>query len=590
MKSYFAIASFTALVLTGVNAANNHSSEHNSTKTAADREVQPAPSVVGLFQVIGAQKTKGGMPSSPTLNSKGSKSKSPSPPAIKSKGSKSKSPSYPTIKSKGCKSKSKKTYTRDADFDGGVLINVNHDTPNKDQLQLNSVSTPLNFIWIALSGRGTIAKVDTLTGTVLGEYKSAPDGRDKNPSRTTVDLNGNVWAGNRDESYGGKGSIVHIGLLENAQCVDRNNNGVIDTSTGLNKVKPWTNIGGVDDNGGVSTAEDECIIHYTRTAGTGLRTIAVDARNDVWTGGLDNRAHEKIDGETGVAVPGTQFNLGCGGYGGLIDDHGILWSSSGGSSLLRYDTNGLSGGNCITLSSGISYGLGIDTNGYIWNTDLSNGVRKIAPDGTIEGTFSTGVNTGNGGVAVTSADNNVWIASRFSNAVSRLDNNGNFLASIAVGSTPTGVAVDAAGKVWVTNLGSDNAMRIDPATNAVDLTVDLGPNSAPYDYSDMTGSTLAAPPKSGTWTVTYDSCTTGMNWSMTRLNWNADIPSDSSLTVEAESSADGGVTWSGSVSVTKAVNLSGLPPGRLLKIRVIFRRATTGASPVLYDLTIARFK
>jgi len=75
---------------------------------------------------------------------------------------------------------------------------------------LNDAGMPLNFIWIALSGRGTIAKVDTLTGAVLGEYKSAPDGRGKDPSRTTVDLNGNVWAGNRAESDG-KGSMFTLG-------------------------------------------------------------------------------------------------------------------------------------------------------------------------------------------------------------------------------------------------------------------------------------------------------------------------------------------------------------------------------------------
>ncbi len=128
-------------------------------------------------------------------------------------------------------------YTVDADFDLGLLINVNHNTPNNDQLQLNYKVTPLPFIWIALSGRGTIAKVNTETGAILGEYRSAPDGRGRNPSRTTVDLNGNVWVGNRDEATGGKGSVVHVGLKENSQCVDRNGNGVIDTSTGLGDVQ-----------------------------------------------------------------------------------------------------------------------------------------------------------------------------------------------------------------------------------------------------------------------------------------------------------------------------------------------------------------
>jgi len=321
-----------------------------------------------------------------------------------------------------------------------------------------------------------------------------------------------------------------------------------------------------------------------------LRTIALDANNNVWTGGWTGnheRDHEKINGSTGVAVPGTQFNTGCGGYGGLVDKNGILWSASW-EQLLRIDTNNLGNFQCIDFASvTIIYGLGIDTNGYIWSTDFGTGVSNIAPDGSLVGLFQTGGPGWNRGVTVTPADNNVWVANSKGNTVSRLNNNGNILTSITVGQTPTGLAVDATGKVWVTNLSSNNAMRINPATNLVDLTVFLGAGSAPYGYSDMTGSTLSAPPKSGTWTVTYDSGVAGMNWSMIRLLWNANTPSDSSVNVDVQSSADNSVTWSGFLPVTKGGNLSGVPPGKLLQIRVLFNRATTGSGPVLYDLSIA---
>ena len=124
------------------------------------------------------------------------------------------------------------------------MLNVNHDAPNNDQLQLNEAGEPFNFIWVAVSSKGTVVKMDTLTGAVLGEYRTAPQGRGLNPSRTTVDNNGSVWAANRNES--GRvtqnaiapdmppvdqrmGSAVHIGLEENGQCVDRDGSGVIDT-------------------------------------------------------------------------------------------------------------------------------------------------------------------------------------------------------------------------------------------------------------------------------------------------------------------------------------------------------------------------
>ncbi len=482
-----------------------------------------------------------------------------------------------------------RTYTVDADFDEGALINVNHDTPNNDQLQLNAVGEAFEFIWVAASGRGTIVKIDTKTGQILGEYQSAPDAsandpHSRNPSRTTVDANGNVWSGNRNDNAGGKGSIVHIGLLENGQCVDRNGNGVIETSTGLGDVKPWLNPGGVDDAGGVSSAQDECIIHYTRTAGTGLRTVAIDGSNNVWAGGLNNRMHELIDGTTGAPVPGTQFNLGCGGYGGLVDSNGILWSATlNPTQLLRYDPV-TSTGTCIPLPGGAtSYGLGIDSNGNIWHSNYNfDTVTKISPAGAILGTFPTAGANGDRGVTVTPADDHVWVANSWGSEVSRLDNLGSVQAVIPVGSSPTGLAVDAAGKVWVTNLGSDDVMRIDPTTNAVDLTVALGPGAAPYNYSDMTGSTLTAPPAAGTWTVVYDSGIAGAEWGF--VTWSAALPSNATLGITAASSTDGS-TFSTPEAVMHGVDLT-VPDGQYLKVVVSFTRASTGESPVLFDLTI----
>src|SRR4030042_271862 len=99
-----------------------------------------------------------------------------------------------------------RTYTENADFDEGAAINVVHGVPG--QLQLDDTTKAFPFIWVAASARGTIVKIDTDTGEVLGEYYSSPDGRGRNPSRTTVDKNGNVRAGNRNESAGGKGAVV----------------------------------------------------------------------------------------------------------------------------------------------------------------------------------------------------------------------------------------------------------------------------------------------------------------------------------------------------------------------------------------------
>jgi streptogramin lyase len=451
---------------------------------------------------------------------------------------------------------------------------------------LNEEVTPFPFIWIALSGRGTVAKVNTETGEVLGEYLSAPNGRGRNPSRTTVDLNGNVWVGNRDESSDGKGSVVHIGLEENLQCVDRNGNGVIDTSTGLGDVKPWPNPGGVDDNGGVSSAEDECIINYVRVNGTKVRTVAVDpATNDVWVGGYTNRVHDLIDGDTGAILK--TINPGCGGYGGLVDGNGVLWSAYGNdpaAKLLRYDP-ATDTATCLDMPR--SYGLGIDSQGNIWNSRArANMITKLSPDGTIIGDFSTPAGTEcPTGLAVNLADNNVWIANRYSQNVTRLDNNGNLMAIIPVGREPTGAAVDAAGKVWVTNRYSDNAMRIDPTTNTVDLTVNLGSGAEPYNYSDMTGSVILGTVPQGTWTVIHDSGIAGTPWGT--ISWHSNEPEGTSIAVRARSAEDpadlSSQPW---VEVANGVEFTEVSNGRYLQIEARLTTTDRDASPILYDLTV----
>jgi hypothetical protein len=94
----------------------------------------------------------------------------------------------------------------DTDFDQGTLVDVNHDAPNNNQLQLNRVDTFFPFVNIAASDRGTAIRIDVNTGATVGEWLTAPAGRARNPSRTTVDKLGKVWVANRNEAEGGRGS------------------------------------------------------------------------------------------------------------------------------------------------------------------------------------------------------------------------------------------------------------------------------------------------------------------------------------------------------------------------------------------------
>jgi len=487
------------------------------------------------------------------------------------------------------------TYTFDADFDQGSAFNVVHSIP--DQLQLDDTSTPFPFIWVAASDRGTVVKIDTATGQVLGEYRTAPEGMQTNPSRTTVDKDGNVWTGNRNEATGNQGSAVHIGLMENGQCQDRNGNGLIDTSTGLGDIRPWSNQGGLDADGGVDTAEDECIIHFVRTNAVRIRHVSVDQDNNVWLGGgafgdaigkydlvSDNGVILRSIDTRNPAESGEPGPIHSCCYGGLVSPDGTLWGAALADYILRIDPsqpNGHTDLIQVVPLGRTSYGMGIDSQGNIWVSNFGYGsVQKVSPAGVLLGTFPI-TGTGSRGVAVT-PDDHVWIANSSSNNVSRVDNSGSVVATIPVGITPTGISVDAAGKVWVTNLSSNNAMRIDPATDSVDLTVSLGAGAGPYNYSDMTGSILIGPPTEGTWSVVHDSGMANAVWSA--ISWHGDEFGDGSLQVFAASSADG-ITFGSEVAVSNG-SAPAVAPGQYLKVSVRFNRATTGESPILYDLTV----
>jgi PKD repeat protein len=168
--------------------------------------------------------------------------------------------------------------------------------------------------------------------------------------------------------------------------------------------------------------------------------------------------------------------------------------------------------------------------------------------------------------------------------VYRYDNNGNLKTSIYVGNGPTGVAVDAAGKVWACNLGDDTIRRIDPATNSVDLVKTIVGSGGHYSYSDMTGiiaRTITT--KIGTWTVVFDSGELDTPWG--NVSWNSSEPAGTSVTVKVRSSNDES-SWSAWESAANGVDLSATPDGRYLQIETTLQILSGDVSPILYDLTV----
>ena len=124
-----------------------------------------------------------------------------------------------------------------------------------------------------------------------------------------------MWTANRDEagSIDGVlyGSAVKIGLIVGGTrvdetgspnpdggylappfgyntCVDRNGDGLIRTSKGLNDILDWPDVtdGQGGANGVVQDAIDECIFLSRLPNAENARHVSVDADNNVWVGAI----------------------------------------------------------------------------------------------------------------------------------------------------------------------------------------------------------------------------------------------------------------------------------------------------------------
>ena len=519
---------------------------------------------------------------------------------------------------------SSRTYTYDADFDEGVLVGLEHDIVH-DQLQLSKEHVTLPFIWVPNTGQGTVSKINTETGDELGRYWVMPDpdhehwiGKSSSPSRTTVDLQGNCWVGNRQA-----GTVVKIGLFEAGIWHDRNGDGVCQTSQDEN------NDGNISGDELLPWGEDECVLFevnlfegnkgtYVPGAGPGTydtehwrtspRGLAIDADNNLWAGTCPGTpaylysypsTYYHIDGETGIIKEQVVMS-GHAAYGAVIDENGILWSSMrptgiGGVTpfIVRFDPSTLSHER-IYLPYQSIYGLGLDYLGNLfvsgWNRRELHRVNTTRFPGALFPQSSLGEWTKGGpynarGIACT-GDNDVWVASTSSNRVFRYGNDGIPKTSIDVGagSGPTGVAVDAAGKVWVCNVGDEFIKRIDPATNKVDLAKEIIGSGGHYGYSDMTGiMARTITTRIGTWTVTFDSDELDTPWGT--VSWNGEEPDGTSITVKVRSSHDQS-TWSLWETVNTGEWLSSTPNGRYLQIETTLQIVEGEVSPILYDLTV----
>ncbi len=394
-------------------------------------------------------------------------------------------------------------------------------------------NTRLSYIWIANSQDGTVSKVNTETLVEEARYRTCPYAS-CDPSRTSVNVYGDMVVTNRFYSIpGGKSSVTKIKGFQN-DCTDQNGNG-FQTSTGPGNVLPY--------------GEDDCVVWNTEIPFIGddsprARATAWDGSEnqetgeggkviigsclggaltdyDEWEVDANNRVYI-LNGDTGevedtINVPNTACL-----YGGAMDAAGNFWIIDG----FGFPNNANSGG-LIKVSIGTKavqkfqatcgYGITVDQLGNVWVGGKEMSSPSVPSHRSCVQRFNSNNNTSSQtanlagvflrGIAVGAgiSEGYIWAAESLGKLY-RI--NATNLADITTYDSPVtdndtlgcdppptdscdnglvGVAVDWDGYVWVVSTTQNSAYRFDPEGETFD-TVVIG--NKPYTYSDMTGMQL----------------------------------------------------------------------------------------------------
>jgi hypothetical protein len=476
------------------------------------------------------------------------------------------------------------------DADGAVVVVTKSAPKGKD------------LIWIASSEGGFVSKFDTKTFAELGRYQTGVD-----PSRTSVDLQGDVYVANRAGQ-----SVVKVSSA-GKDCPDTNGDGQVTTSDGSASLYSY----GVDD----------CVLwtrglsHVLRGAAAQQRPPEADgtSKSDVWVGTLDGFVW-KLDGDTGQVL--LKAESPCPVYGLALDGAGQLWmthqsclgridtkrchDSSSCAKLAVCTTSCTSGGSCsdscddagmqaITLPAS-TYGITVDFKGRVWlGGEAVQRYSPHAPSGSRYKAqpavdFVHGIAADGAGF--------VWGAA-VPNVV-RVDAETLDVVKIATPSSK-GMAVDRDGKVWAVSYQQPFATVIVPGPKLGDQKVlknVVTSLEGPYTYSDMTGVQAAlATGATGRYVQRFTGCAdTDTAW--IDVGWTADVPDGTFLRFRARTGANAavmaGAPWvdvavvpsdTPPASVAGPLGAAGLPPGHLLDVEVTFTVTGTAASPKLTGLS-----
>jgi hypothetical protein len=429
-------------------------------------------------------------------------------------------------------------YARGVGFDrqaGGMVVSI-------DAQQATD-------LWLVNTAESTISRWDPTSDPPeeLGRYRvGLPAGECPGeccwadgcnmPSRVAIDSDGNAYIASRGFQF--QGTVTKIAAQLN-ECIDRNNNGRIDTSR---------------DGVPLDYDADECVL-WTQPVGERnavLRALTIDigdAENPdgyVWVGGYNTRKLYKLNPTTGETM--TTVDIEVQPYGAVVAGTGVIYVSTLGEGRLqsvnsRTNEAGPIIENPADLREGCrsSYGLSLDRSGRVWMSgwDCPDAIAYDPADASwcrVELPFGLQVGRGIAG----DPQGRVWTAvggdgqshiAWWAGDQCEPGNSSRLPAAQLIrgpGGTqgPTAVGSDSAGHIWMAHHVSPTLLRFDPSQNN-SMTEYEGTNRV-YSYSDFTGITRRMSLGLGTYDHEFRANCAAPNWG--NFTWDATVPEGGLLT------------------------------------------------------------
>jgi streptogramin lyase len=416
-------------------------------------------------------------------------------------------------------------------------------------LTLARVADEARVVWPTHRGNCIAYKVEPATRSILGAYLTSDQEVDMH--ETTVDRDGNVV-------------LVHLGgswvtriARDEADCPDRNANGVVDTSHAADEMLAFA---------APDEWEDECILWHSQVAEM-AKTVALHESYGLdglleraWVGIDDDEGADldsgfvELDLDTGEPTGRTLSSPGFGPTGSATDDRGRIWTVAATSVLGVFDPAALDRGIELHERDGSLAYVTVDENGFPWVRG-EGGVFRFDPATEVfepvyeqweleQGLAPWGgllAPDGEGGIL--QAD---WLVYRIDIATLEwevLDFGGKF------SHVPRAIGVDFLRQAWVLVSFVPGASVYDLATQEVtaaldDCGQDVCENSAAH--GDFTGLPWAlVQPERGVWTEDLVACEGAGDVVWTRLRASATIPPGTSVSLWVRTGVDDVDLWEG---------------------------------------------